>query len=155
NHELYNPTTGSWSAAPSPAPSNHGTVVFVTLLPSGLVWVGNNDELFNRSTEEWTPFGPPSCGGPNVHCSGGGLLANGQVLVAGGDMQVEVEGPPTVRFIFPTIKAAFLWDPATLAWTSTGDLAVSRMGQTMTTLLDGQVLVAGGETFVKSSQRQV
>ena len=46
-------------------------------------------------------------------------------------------------------KTSVLWDPATLAWTSTDDLVVSRTGQTMTLLLNGQVLVTGGQTFQK------
>ena len=152
NHELYNPTTGTWSTTTSPLPSSGGTVGFDTLLPSGEVWVGSNDELFNPSTAQWTTFGQPSCDTTKEHCGGGGaLLANGQVLVAGGTVNVEIQGPPDVIIIAETITTSVLWNPATLAWTSADDLVVSRTGQTMTLLLNGQVLVAGGETFEKGS----
>lgn len=150
NHELYDPTSGTWSTTTSPVPSSGGTVVFDTLLLSGEVWVGTNDELFNPSTAQWTTFGQPSCDTSKEHCGGGGaLLANGQVLVAGGTVQVEVQGAPDVIIVAETIKTSVIWDPTTLAWTSTADLAVSRTGQTMTTLMNGQVLLAGGETFEK------
>jgi hypothetical protein len=150
NHELYDPTSGTWSTTTSPLPSSGGTVVFDTLLLSGEVWVGSNDELFNPSTAQWTTFGQPSCDTSKEHCGGGGaLLANGEVLVAGGTVEVEVQGPPDVIIVAETIKTSVIWDPTTMAWTSTADLAVSRTGQTMTTLLNGQVLVAGGETFEK------
>jgi hypothetical protein len=156
NHEIYNPIMGTWSTAPSP-PTNSGTVDFMTLLPSGQVWVGNIDELFNPSTAQWTTFGQPSCVIPQKEDCGGGaaLLTTGQVLVAGGTVQVEISGAPDRRIQDQTITTAVLWNPATLGWTSTGNLAVSRTGQTMTRLLNGQVLVAGGETFDKSSGRLV
>jgi hypothetical protein len=44
---------------------------------------------------------------------------------------------------------AALFDPSTLAWTTTGSMHTSRLDETMTVLLNGQVLVAGGETFNK------
>jgi hypothetical protein len=110
-HELYNPTTGRWSTTPSP-PSNRGTVDFETLLPSGQVWVGNIDELFNPSTAEWTAFEQPFCIIGNEHCGGGGaLLTTGQVLVAGGTVQVEISGPPDRRIQDQTITTAVLWKP--------------------------------------------
>jgi hypothetical protein len=150
NHELYDPASGTWNTTTSPVPSSGETVVFDTLLPSGEVWVGTNDELFNPSTAQWTTFGQPPCDISRQDCGGGGaLLANGQVLVAGGLKEVEVQGPPDVIFAAETIKNSSIWDPTTMAWTSAADLAVSRTGQTMTTLLNGQVLVAGGEAFEK------
>jgi hypothetical protein len=55
------------------------------------------------------------------------LLQNGQVLIAGGE----------------TAKAE-LFNPATGAFTATGDMSVSRTGHTATLLADGRVLIAGG-----------
>jgi hypothetical protein len=153
NHEIYDPVMGTWSTAPSPAPSNQGTVDFMTLLQSGQVWVGNNDELFNPSASEWMNFGPPSCLISGRQDCGGGaaLLANGQVLVAGGTKEVEISGAPDRRIQTHTLTTAVLWNPATQGWTSNGGLQVSRTGQSMTRLLNGQVLAAGGDTFNKSS----
>jgi N-acetylneuraminic acid mutarotase len=156
NHELYNPTMGTWSTTTAPLPSNQGTVNFYTRLLNGQVWDGTNDELFDPSSAAWTAFGAPSCDAGNEHCGGGGaLLTNGQVLVAGGTLTVEISGAPDRRIQTQTIKTSVLWNPATLGWTSTGDLQVSRTGQSMTTLLNGQVLVAGGESFDKGSGRLV
>lgn len=151
NHEIYSTTMGTWSNAPAPLPSNFGTVNFYPLLLNGQVWDGTNNELFNPSAPQWTTFGAPPC-----QCGGGGaLLSNGQVLVAGGTVDVEISGAPERRIQAETIQTAVLWNPTTQAWTSTGSLVVSTTGQTMTTLANGQVLAAGGETFDKSSQRLV
>ena len=61
------------------------------------------------------------------------LLANGQVLVAGG-------------FTLPGgyLASAELYDPATGMWTATDNLATERGGHTATLLPNGQVLAAGG-----------
>lgn len=61
------------------------------------------------------------------------LLANGQVLVAGGeDSQSHL------------IAAAELYNPATGTWTVTGSLTTPRIDHTSTLLANGDVLVAGG-----------
>jgi len=56
-------------------------------------------------------------------------LQNGQVLIAGGGT-----------------ASAELYNPSTGVFTATGDMTVSRTGHTATVLLDGRVLIAGGET---------
>jgi N-acetylneuraminic acid mutarotase len=61
------------------------------------------------------------------------LLANGQVLVAGG------EDAQSNR-----IGAAELYNPSTGKWTVTGSLATPRIDHTATLLANGEVLVAGG-----------
>jgi hypothetical protein len=156
NHEIYDPSSGTWSTTTAPLSSTQRTVNFDTRLLSGEVWVGTNDELFNPSSAEWTSFGAPSCDAGNEHCGGGGaLLTNGQVLIAGGTRTVEISGAPDRRIQTQSITVAALWNPTTQAWTITGSLVVSRFDQTMTTLMNGQVLVAGGQTFEKSSGRLV
>ena len=59
------------------------------------------------------------------------MLANGKVLVAGGDN-------------VGMLASAELYDPATGNWTPTGRLNVGRWRHTSTLLSDGKVLVAGG-----------
>jgi N-acetylneuraminic acid mutarotase len=61
------------------------------------------------------------------------LLANGQVLVAGGE--------DTSSHL---IASAELYNPATGKWTVTGSLATPRFDHTATLLTNGEVLVAGG-----------
>jgi hypothetical protein len=60
------------------------------------------------------------------------LLADGTVLVAGG-----ATGGGSAA-------SAELLNPATLTWTSTGDMIQGRWGHTATLLPDGRVLIAGG-----------
>jgi len=61
------------------------------------------------------------------------LLANGQVLVAGGeDSQSHL------------IAAAELYNPSTGTWAVTGSLATPRIDHTATLLANGDVLIAGG-----------
>jgi hypothetical protein len=59
------------------------------------------------------------------------LLANGKVLVAGGNT-----------------ATAELYDPANGTWTATGAMTTAHYGHTATLLGDGRVLVAGGDTAV-------
>ena len=61
------------------------------------------------------------------------LLANAQVLVAGGE---DTSGN--------LVASAELYNPATGKWTVTGGLETPRYDHTTTLLADGEVLVAGG-----------
>jgi N-acetylneuraminic acid mutarotase len=60
------------------------------------------------------------------------LLPNEQVLVAGGVSSMGV------------LATAALYNPATGVWTPTGSMGAAREEHTATLLLNGQVLVAGG-----------
>ena len=150
NLNLYNPSTGSWSTITN-APSPRGADP-LALLPNGNVWLGGNatgDSLYNPSTNQWTTFAPPPCTisyppSRSQSCQvAGALLNTGKVLVAGGATFVPAQPYP----IEETNGLADLFDPSTLTWTSTGSMHTSRLAETMTVLSNGQVLVAGGETF--------
>jgi hypothetical protein len=72
-------------------------------------------------------------------------LSDGKVLVAGG-----LDQSQTGRF---HLKSAEVFNPVSLVWTATADLNVARSFHTMTLLLNGKVLVAGGDnatSFVNS-----
>ena len=146
NDNLYNPTTGTWGAAASAPIFAHAPLA---LLPNGNVFAAGTIQgnlTYNPSTNRWTTFAPPPCTTSKQSCeSAGALLTTGKVLVAGGATYVNAQPYP----IEETNPFAALLDPSSLTWTATGSMNKSRLAETMTILLNGQVLVAGGETFAK------
>jgi len=145
--ELYNPTTGAWASI---ARDPIGAGSPIALLQTAHVFVGGGiqgNSIYHPSTDQWTNFAPPPCTTMRQNCEGGGaLLSTGKVLVAGGITQVPGSPYPTDE----TNGIASLLDPSTLTWANTGNMKVSRVGETVTVLLNGEVLFAGGETFEKS-----
>jgi len=146
NDNIYNPSAGTWSSTTPPPTFAH---IPLALLPNGDVFAAGTiqgDLMFNPSTAQWTNFAPPPCETTRQGCeSAAALLNTGKVLVAGGATFVNARPYP----IEETNGLAALLDPSTLIWTSTGSMSKSRLGETMTVLLNGQALVAGGDTFDK------
>ena len=64
------------------------------------------------------------------------LLANGQVLIAGGTNNTS-----------GALNSAELFNPAMGKWTVTGSMNTARSGHTANLLQNGQVLVTGGDSF--------
>ena len=91
--------------------------------------------LYDPSSNRWT-LGSPA---PTM-TTGETLtqLADGSLLLAGGD---NVSGPPGVR----TSRAAYVYLPAEDRWERVGDMLQGRASFSATRLVDGRVLVAGGE----------
>jgi N-acetylneuraminic acid mutarotase len=143
--ELYDPATGTWSGTGNLNTGRIGHTA--TLLPNGKVLVsGGRDriappffgligsaELYDPATGTWS-----STGKFNTSRSGhtATLLANGQVLVAGG---------VTTDYIL--LDNAELYDPATGMWSLTGNLRTARSLHQATLLPSGKVLVAGGYIY--------
>ena len=138
--ELYDPAAGSWTAT---GPLNMGREQHTaTLLPSGRVLVTGGyvsfvtytptAEIYDPASGTWTYTGNMT-EARGVH--GAVLLPTGLVLVAGGfSFTSQVDA----------LASAELYDPATGAWSATGAMSVPRQLHTLTPLLSGKVLAAGG-----------
>jgi large repetitive protein len=149
--ELYDPATGTWART--------GSMKFgrqfhtATLLKDGQVLVAggfnncdddfcsdiNNAELYNPATGAWSPTGSMHAAREQQSAT---LLANGEVLVAGG---LNEGGFCCGQFRYSTAE---LYNPATGTWAATASMATTHAGQTATLLRGGWVLVAGGGTSV-------
>jgi hypothetical protein len=136
--EIYNPTTKTWTAAPTMLqPQSYPTATVLqngqVLLAGGSPYPGNFAEVYNWKTNAWTATGPMQVG-RTYHTAT--LLPNGQVLVAGGNS--------ATNFNLSTATAE-LFDPTTLTWTATGSLSTPRwLGSAAYLPSTGQVLIAGG-----------
>ena len=118
-----------------------------TLLPSGklLVAGGTNSSFSLDTAEVYDPTVLPN--GQSISTSPmserrrglrAALIPSGEVLVMGG-MQGAPGGP-----LVSVSATAELWSPTTGQWAPAGQMSISRMAHTATTLQDGSVLVAGG-----------
>jgi N-acetylneuraminic acid mutarotase len=87
-------------------------------------------DLYNPTTNSWTTVGPMST--PR-NFQAGTLLANGSVLVAGGQ---DENGN--------TLASAEIYNPTTQTWTLTGSMTTPRYLHSASLLANGDVLVAGG-----------
>jgi hypothetical protein len=147
---LYNPSTGTWTTTSSPPVGGSAPIA---LLPNGDVWTAGGvqgESLYNPSTNQWTTFAPPPCTTTAQDCQdAAATLDTGKVLVAGGITLVPRPYPQ--QPLRETNGLAALFDPSTLTWRKTSSMKESRSGETMTVLSNGQVLVAGGETFDRSA----
>lgn len=145
--DIYDPSTGTFTALNPPAPSGVGGPIGLVLNGKLLTYNGFGGAIYDPSMNKWTTYGRPPCDTPKQNCgAGAALLDNGILLVAGGITKVNAQPYP----ISETNGLAALFDPSTQTWATTGSLKKDRVGQTMTLLRNGQVLVAGGESFDKS-----
>jgi N-acetylneuraminic acid mutarotase len=145
--ELYSPTAGTWASTGSMHVAR--TLARAVLLSNGSVLVVGgcvNDCLSAtiKSAELYNPTaGTFTATGSMVQARaefGVTLLANGQVLVAGGCTAYDANGCLAVT------NKAEIYNPTTGTWTTTGALRGARHAMTATRLASGKVLVAGGAT---------
>ena len=145
--ELYNPAAGTWASTGSMhAARSHARAV---LLSSGSVLImgGCVNDCLSATTKSAELYNPTSgtftVTGSMVQARaefGVTLLANGQVLVAGGCTAYDANG------CLSTTTKAEIYDPTSGTWKSTGALRAARHAMTATLLASGKVLVAGGAT---------
>jgi hypothetical protein len=94
-------------------------------------------ELYDPATGSWTATGSMLTARYRHTAT---LLPDGRVLVAGGNVSSSAQLGSHC-----CLATAELYDPATETWTATGSMIDARVGFTATLLLDGTVLVAGGD----------
>jgi len=141
--ELFDPSTGGWSATGSMAEARSGHAA--TLLADGRVLVtgGANSstcfataEVYDPASGTWSFTGSMATSRYGHTAT---LLPDGRVLVAGGD---PIAGPLSSSDVF--LASAEVYDPSTGTWSSTGSMSNARFAHTATLLPDGQVLASGG-----------
>jgi hypothetical protein len=149
--EVYDPRTRRWTATGSLTQARG--VHTATLLRDGKVLVtggagGGADfalasaELYDPGTGRWTATGSMAEARSHAHCGWHScghtatLLLDGTVLVVGGG-----NNPDGAT----ALATAELYDPTTGQWTATARMVVARVGSVATLLLDGSVLVSGGD----------
>ena len=149
--ELYDPSTGRWE--PGGVMGRQRTQHAAVLLNDGrALLVGGagvvqakideqgieqpliETDLFDATNDSWSFTGETSIPRDNLAAT---LLANGSVLIAGGD-----DGKGTDTSI---LASAEVFDPATGQWSSTGSMSQTRQGHSLVALGNGTALVAGGD----------
>ncbi len=143
--EIYDPASETWTLT-----GDMGIKVYafaLTLLPDGKVLLAgglfeppatsSTALLYDPASGSWQPTGSLN----TSRCSHSAtLLENGQVLVAGGESGTGLN--------IGSVDSSELYDPTTGIWTLTGNLRIARAGQTATRLLDGSVVVTGGDFII-------
>jgi N-acetylneuraminic acid mutarotase len=139
--EIYDPSTGDWSATGSMTRGRFGHAA--TLLRDGTVLVEGEEfgtasaELYDTTTGTWRRTGSM------IEARGeqtATLLPDGTVLVTGGQ---DRDQKPLVT--------AEIYDPTKASWTATGSMQSGLVAHTATLLGDGKILVVGayGKGFSK------
>jgi hypothetical protein len=77
----------------------------------------------------------------NIWCAGQVVLADGRVLVVGGNLKYEVGGPTGS---FKGLNQIWIFDPTTETWLRGPDMRHGRWYPTATKLPDGRVLITAG-----------
>jgi N-acetylneuraminic acid mutarotase len=162
--ELYDPSTGAWTATGSlhsPRVKHTATLLLdgrvlveggiclgtagkgcpplfsPDLDPSGAVATA---EVYDPRTGKWSVTGSMTT--PRAWHTAT-LLANGMVLVAGAEHADDNFGWPE-PFARGILASTELYDPRTGRWTATGSMTTARTDQVAALLSNGKVLVAGG-----------
>lgn len=155
--DLYDPQSDSWVRAGRMATAR--MLNTATLLQDGRVLVlggagGSRSrgvlktaEIFDPLANNWSPAAPMAAPA-SLSRHTATLLASGLVLVAGGyDMAA-------MTVASATLASAELFNPETNTWAVAAPMSTAREFHTATLLVDGRVLVVGGQAFSNKSVPQ-
>ena len=139
--ELYDPTTGTFSATGSMVTAREWGQTATLLLDGRVLIAGGSAyagimasaEIYDPKTGMFTATGSMKI---NRFRHTATLLADGRVLIAGG---YSGEGRTAT-----SVAESELFDPSTGTFTPTGSMTTPRDEHTATLLTDGRVLIAGG-----------
>ncbi|MET8700782.1 DUF6603 domain-containing protein [Kitasatospora sp. NPDC004723] len=147
--ELFDPTTGTWSAAGpmTDARTGHRAVALrngSVLVVGGTVSTGRGPaplaycELYDPGAGTWKPTGGLTTARVGHQAT---LLPDGRVLVTGGDTPT---GRPRGGYRAGSVATAELYDPTTGQWTPVSPMPGGRSRHRAVLLSTGKVLVLGG-----------
>ncbi|HSJ73893.1 MAG TPA: galactose oxidase-like domain-containing protein, partial [Miltoncostaeaceae bacterium] len=138
---------GQWSG---PISLNGVVAIHTTLMPNGKVLVFYNNPTFgDEDAAKVMVWDPATRTGvrrdvpSNIWCAGQTLLADGRVLVVGGNLQYQT-APGTPGGSFKGLNEIWLFDPVTETWTQGPNMRHGRWYPTATRLADGRVLITAG-----------
>ncbi len=138
------PAAGAFS--PAGSLTETGGINTATLLPDGRVFVLGGGSNFPSAAEVWDPatdrFSPAAWLTWGRSYATTTSLPDGRVLVVGG--QPDVIGSAYPRS-WDVLRVAETWDPATFRFHPAGTLTQSRATHDAILLLDGRVLIIGGD----------
>lgn len=147
--EIFDPVAGGWTPVASMA-SARGYHTATTLADGRVMVTGGYDggdvattEVFDPSSGAWV-LAAPLPEARSWHTAS--MLPSGRVLVAGGCIDA------TGCSVTPSVDT---FDPATLTWLATPPLLLGRIWHAQTPLLDGRVLVTGGNGGVTLSEVEI
>lgn len=136
--ELYDPGTGTWTAAGSM--NEPRAWITALVLRDGRVLVAGGEvhitsaELYDPASRTWTPTGNSDIRGTLGTYT---LLGDGRVLAEGSCCGAQ-------DVLATAATASELFNPVSGNWTATSRMDETQFGHTATLLTDGTVLVAGG-----------
>lgn len=179
-NEIYNPSTRQWTPAGSRTFSGSGSDAVVMqdgrVLSTGVEGFRWSAEIWDPAIEAWRLTSPMSVSRLFVGLT---LLPNGDILAAGGrsigaSRSAEIFNPAEERWsmtgdmvqphertqgllvplldgrVFLAARDAEIFDPKTGTWRTSGRMQTVRGSYPATRLLDGRIMVSGGDTTLRS-----